>query len=307
MIGFLCNSEDVVNCYTNSFKPIIEKNISIVFFTINNIDLNNRKVRGIIASSLGIKKGEFKIPKIVFNFSKQCKKVNIKKLKLLCEIDEIEIINETNKFNQIMIMEILSSFRSTKRYILNYNKLSKKEISINHSTENSFLVMPKVGSSFNKMIYIDQMKPYIGYEEKLVQSKITTRSNKSLIIKYPKLKVYEDHLFVARTFVQKSSKKMWKYLYTSTNLNENIIPQGIINELETVSIKAVNYINNYIPSLGICFIDFVFGKNMKPYFLHFGGWDKQLLYEEGNEILHKEFCENLIQCYEHYASELQED
>ena len=312
MIGFLCNCQDIANyyrCCYDIFKPIIDKNISIVFFTINNVDLKNRKVRGIIASRSGIKRGELQIPNIVFNFSNQCKKANIKKLKLLCELNGLEIINETNKFNQIMIMQILSSFDSTKKYILHYNKLSEKEMNVNQAAEQSFLVMPKVGSSFNKMIYIEHLNPNLkvnlsDYEERPVQSKIITPSNKSLIINCPKLKVCGNRLSVARVFLQKSSKNMWKYLYSLTSLSRDITSQGIMNNLKTISMEAINHINNYIPSLGICFIDFVFDENMNPYFLHFGGWDKKLLYKKEDKILHKEFCENLIQCYKHYSSEL---
>lgn len=318
MIGFLCNSKEIVNYYTyyyNSFKTIIEKNIPIAFFTINNIDFNNRKVLGITVSKGGIKSSEIQIPRIVFNFSKQCKKDNIKKLKLLCEMEEIKIINEANRFNQFMIMEILSSLDSTKKYILPYYKSGEKEIGVDYETEYSFLVIPKVGSSLNRTIYIEQLQAYLGInntvhfpycEENQMKSKIIIPFNRSLIIKCPKLIVGESRLAVVRIYVQKVSKNLWKYLYSS-NVNKNIIEQSIMNDLKNISIESISYINNYIPSIGIGFIDFIFDEKMNPYFLHLGGWDRKLLHKKGEKSLHKEFCENLIQCYEYYGFKSQED
>jgi hypothetical protein len=303
MLGFLCNNEDVFNYYTShykNFKPIIDRDIKIAFFTLNNIDLNNR-VRCITASSLGIKKQELKIPNVIFNFSRQCKIEDIKKFKLLCELENLKIINETNQFNQIMIMEILSSFKNTKRYVLHYNKGTRKGINVNTSDgNNSFLIMPKIGSNFNKIIYLEQWNSAI-------QNKIATPSNKSLILRCPKLKLCGKNLAIARIFLQKNPIEAWKFLYCSKEQSETIFSKNILTDLKTISIKAVTHINNYIPSLGVCFIDFIFDENINPHFLHFGGWDKKLLYKYKNETIHKELCNNLIQYYENHSSELQVD
>ncbi|QGU95874.1 hypothetical protein GOM49_12935 [Clostridium bovifaecis] len=300
MIGLLCTSgkeEKYSALFHSIFKSASRnKNEAIVIFTVNNIDFSNKTFKGSLISGESIKPINFKLPSVIFNLSIQHKPSDIKKIRTLFDMDDFTLVNEVNRFNQLMLMEMLSSSESLIKYVLPFTKYTGGTLYTLFKEPSSILIMPQKGSSFSKIIYLEQLNSDIDSFIDDINNKVNfiLPKNYSLALKSPKLLSYRNHIPIFRIYVQKGINGIWRLLTSTVNLKEADAPQSSLKELQTIALESINYISKFIPNLGNCFIDFVLATQGNPYFMHLGGWDHKLFSAKLDQSIQKEFCENLI-------------
>ena len=153
MIGIIC-SEGKEKQYARQLHSLLqnisqEDDSSIIVFTISNIDFIKKTVSGSLITERKIKALATALPPTIFNLSLQRDKKSIKKLKLLVKFKGVKLINDVNRFDQRMVMEMLSSSGLTRRCCsCLYNVYDKEVRDFKPDDDRDYIVMPSKGSSF---------------------------------------------------------------------------------------------------------------------------------------------------------------
>jgi hypothetical protein len=283
-----------------------ETGITAVVFSLQNVNLSDNTVYGIVITGGQMKQMKTELPLIVFNLATQISRSDIKLLRRIAEIENLVLVNSTNRFSQSAIMEMLVSNESTQSCILPYNMLNIEDMDYVFSQANNFIVKPDYGSNQNKLIYARQSeygfdlfsrsgKQY--YHRMDLQSLMHTIAGKKayLFIKAPELVIYNDQLLVVRTYMQKCCNAHWKVLLKETFPQNIRIFRRYDNDVETLSREITECIGCFNPDNGICYIDFVISVQGKPFFLNFGGWDNRLLQKNISRNVKAELFENILE------------
>lgn len=304
MIGILSSNEmegeyaERLHYLFNSFRN--ESDESMIVFTINNIDLQNKVVSGTLISENKLRKARGPLPEIIFNFSLQKDDFGIKTRKALEELEEIKLINYINKFDQWMAMEILSASGKVKDYVLPYHIYNKAERNFRPDDHKKYITMPSRGASLSRVIYAepDPHTDIVRGTQYFKKGHISDYIDASLcqqrwlFLEVPTLILKNNGPIVVRVFMQKSNPKNW------ATLGKSIYPQvelGISEkELNSAAVNIVEEMNKFMPSVGHCFIDFIISNEGKPFFLHVGGLDQYFLKEELSKEIYKKFYKNLL-------------
>ena len=119
MIGILC-SDHLEKKYSEEFHAIYKsagtkRDDSIIVFKTSNINFTKKTVTGSLISNETIITVIEPLPSIIFNLSLQRDMNGIKARKKLEEIMEITLINDANKYDQFMMMDMLSSSKKTQK------------------------------------------------------------------------------------------------------------------------------------------------------------------------------------------------
>lgn len=309
MIGILCNHRKK-NLYTEFFYSMFKhynfrNNISIAVFDLSDVDLMSKNIVGNLVSDVSIKQVTIEIPRVIFNFSFQRKKADIKKLRSMHEMDKVLIVNEVNQFNQWMIMEILASSEIFKPYLLPYKVIDPNTSDDKNVRKKSFLLIPQSGSNTTKDILVRNKNSRFD----VYQNSKIHRVNKNIIqtilssdvarktwlsLDIPEIILSNNKPLVQRLYFQREAYGEWNIL-SGRFLSQEYDDYRInVNNYYGMLLTAVKYISNFIPSLGNCFVDLVFDTRGTPYFLHFGGWDKDYFIKNQNNYLNNVFARNLL-------------
>jgi len=315
MIGILCNAKRE-RFYSKRLhtllKPLAKgRKISVMVFSLSNVNIEERSVQGTLVTGERVRPASTFLPSLIFNFAVQRRRVNIKKMRSLMEIADIKIVNGVNHYNQWSIMEILSSSKKTKRYVLPYMNYSKEDICFDFTKVGNFIVKPEKRVNLNRIIYGRQsdfgFDLYGGYGSKRcyrldVQSVIhpAMRGKRWLLLKTPGLATYRNRLLIIRANLIKKHDGEWDVI------SKTIVPryEGVYAKLgkkiEKSALNIINCINAFIPDLGVAFVDFVLDRYGTPYFLNFGGWDGKLLTKKHKRNVRISVCKNILE----YAEKL---
>jgi hypothetical protein len=319
MLGVLCGdkgekkyAEKIHSIYKQSGN---EKDNNIVIFTISNIDFKDMTVKGRLVSGGDIKLVRTAIPRVILNVSVQRRGRDIKKLRRLAEFSDITLINEVNRFDQWMIMEIISSSELTKKYALSHHIYDKKARNYKPDDNKDYIVMPSRGSSLSRVIFTkpDSDTGQIGGSQYFRKGHICDYIDASLcqkrwiFIEAPDIMIQHNLPVIIRAYVQRGSGGNWNVL------GGNIYPrmqegkENLYRRIYKPALEIMNYITRFVPNLGICHIDFVFDSEGSPYFLHFGGFDTHFILNQNRskEFYHR-FYSNLIQLSDLYSRKPEE-
>jgi hypothetical protein len=306
MIGILCSNENeeiFSGKFDSLFKDIKKENDdTIIVFTISNIDFLEKTVKGSLISGKVIKSVTVSLPSVIFNFSVQLKSDCIKARKLLEDMEGVELVNNVNRFDQSMIMEILSASETTIKYLLPHYIYDKNIEEFKLDKNKQYISIPLKGTSISKIFYkkpeIDSDKSidsyYIekGHVHGLMKASLFER--KRILIEAPELLINNDQPVIVRTYVQRNYGKNWEVL------GGNIFPECDLSKdvsfekINEVALNSICYINNYMPTLGECFIDLLLSNDGKVYFLHLGGIGENFLELKQDKDFYKRFYKNLI-------------
>lgn len=294
MIGILCNSNKIkkLSLTLQNFLNSYRTDESFAVFSIDTIDLVNNTFNGYSVNNSKIEKLHSNIPSVIFNFSKQIRLKNTKKLRKLEETTNI--VNASNNINQFMIMQILSSHDNLKKHVLPFKKIDKNTFPEDLSKEKNCLIIPKKFSSTSKLFYI-KLENYLYLDE-------DTLSKMGYIIKCPNLLTSDKKVVVFRTYFQKGNKGEWTLLVSSISTNKITLKTKVINQFQDLSLSIINYVSKFMPSLGNCFIDLIIDSEFNAYFLHAGGWGYNVIDYISKENLQNDFCNNLINYYNYCSS-----
>jgi len=318
MIGILCNTKKE-GFYSRRlhalFKPLAkERKISVIVFSLSNINIEERTVQGTLVTREGVRPVKTFLPSLIFNFAVQRRRLNIKKMRSLMEVGDIKVVNGVNQYNQWSIMEILSSSKKTKKYVLPYMNYNKEDICFDFTKIGNFLVKPEKRINLNRIIYGRQsdfgFDLYGGYGTKRchrldIQGVIhpVMRGRKWLLLKTPGLATYRNRLLIIRANLIKKYDGEWNVL------SKTIVPhyEGVYAKLgkkiEKSALNIISCINGFIPDLGVAFIDFVLDRHGTPYFLNFGGWDGKLFSKKHKRSVRISVCKNILEYAEMLSGE----
>lgn len=306
MIGILCSNENeevFSEKLYNLFKVIKKGNEdTIIVFTILNIDFLTKTVKGSLISGKVVKVATVPLPSVIFNFSLQLKSECIKARKLLEDMESVELVNNVNRFDQSMIMEILSASDTTIKYLLPYYINDKNIAEFKLDESKRYMEMPLKGTSISKVSY---KKPegasdkLIGnyYVEKdhihgLINSALFNR--RKILMEVPELVTNNDHPVIIRTYVQRNYGKSWIVLGRNVFPKYDFSKDITFEKINEVALNVISYINNYMPTLGECFVDLLLSNDGKAYFLHLGGLGETFFELEQNIDFYKIFYKNMI-------------
>lgn len=310
MIGILCNRKR--ECmYARRFLSLVrplnaDMDIPIVIFRLPNVNLSERIVSGNIISKGRVWRAQTPLPKLIFNFSIQCKKSDIKKLRSLAETDGITIVNAANQYNQWSIMEMLSENHSFKKLILPFTVYSKEDIYHSLPNIHNFIFKSKNGSRLSRTVYVKKRDSGIcmySRDGKFngcpfdISDTVSSIMNckKWLLLETPELVTYKDHLLTVRIHLQKNSKDNWTLLSKAIYPSSNKMHDMLAEKLDVISIHVIEYINCFIPDIGICHLDFVFDIHGTPYILDFGGCDIRYLCKKQNKDIQANMYQNMFE------------
>lgn len=265
-IGILCNEKRMKTLYRRLhklFRPLIKgRDTSIVVFTLKGLDLRQKTVAGRMISCKRPSAITTDLPAIIFNLAVQRSRSEIKTVRGLMEMEDVALINITNRYNQWSIMEMLSSDNSLKKYVLPYAGTDRQNAKL--------IIKPMRGASQRRIIYGRQSEGH---------------RNRVLLLKAPGLPADNGRLCISRIFAQRNFNGDWEVL------SRHSVPQ---NECDA-AIHIISYVNRFIPDVFFCFVDFVADMNGTPYLISFGGWDNRILSRKRRRDIHTKVCKNMLE------------
>lgn len=287
MIGVLCNQKNEqlfsrrIHTIFQSFTK--ERNIPVIVFSIENINLEENTVVGSLVSEKTVSVVKAELPSLIFNLAVHYTRTDIKKIRNLMELDLVSIINITNRYNQRTIIEMLTSSAVTGRYVLPFRN------SDNENKEQSYIMKPLRGANLKKLVYVNRMQATSGYP-----SFDPTKKSELLFLKAPELITCSNKLCTARVYLQRNYNGDWKIL-SRTLPDDGSLFSKLKTEIDTVSIEITGCINKFIVDIFICLIDFVADMDGNLYLLSFGGWDNKILFKKENREVQVQLGKNLLE------------
>ncbi len=287
MIGILCDNGKV-SMYAHLLFPFIKsfkkKANAVVLFTIKGIDIKNKKVTGIIVDSSGIKKSIVTLPPVIFNFIYMERKNQVKTFESILSMNNIAIINEINRFNLLMIMQMLSSSVKFSEFVLPYRLYNANALKENGNLRHNVFIPLK---SSNKLQALYDEIPS-GVEKNALIKK------RWIQIKTPSIRMYKSMPFVIRNYVQKGSDGAWLSLGKMTLQRDIFKNTDFMKLIREISVDMAVFIEKFIPGMGICYMDFIIDEYNNPYFVNFGGFDRNIILQQKDMIIIKYFLKNLF-------------
>lgn len=316
MVGILCDSrkERVIARYFHKLTQAYDGNeaAAVIVFSLSNVNLFEKTVYGSLVSEKGIISIKTSLPLLIFNLAVQHKRSDMKKLRSLSEYDGMFLVNAANKYNQWSIMDMLLSGNKTRNYILPYTKYDKDDLCFDFSGIDKFILKPVKRSSLSGIIYGRQSNfgfdiySIYGtqcYHRLDIQNAINPiiKGREYLLLKTPELITYRNNLLVIRVYIQKMFDGRWKILSKTSIPQDEDVNDVLSKKTDTSSLHIANYVNCFIPDLGICFIDFVLDMHGEAYFINLGGLDSDLITRKRNTEVFAALCKNILEYAENIS------
>jgi hypothetical protein len=312
MIGILCTEgleKDYAEEFLLLFKQVGNKSDrKIIIFTISNIDFSKRIVSGSLVTKEDITIAQVELPLVIFNLSVQKDMKGIKGRRKLEEMDKLIFINDSNRYDQSMIMDMLNSSKRTTKYILTHHIYNKITRDFEPPTDKAYIIMPSRGTSLLRVIHAipkpnsDRVIGSQYFEKGHICDYIDASmcQKQWLFIEVPKLETYGNSPIIVRQYLQKNSGNSWRII------GRNVYPISepkiarFTEIVDYASYALIRHINRFLPSIGISYIDFILGVDGNPYFLHFSGFDQNFFDEKVDENFYKRFYRNMQSLSEDY-------
>lgn len=313
MFGILSNKSNI-KTYSNNLFSLFRSSLNnkfhtIIVFTIFDIDFSNKTVSGNLITKDNIEICKMPIPTVIYNFSYQQNNSDKKKIRILAEQDNVTLMNETNRFNQDMIMEMLSSCSQFNPMLLGQLDLLQKErkedslvipntsSQVNLNNEAGILILPKNRFYSSKVTWLKK-----DFEHDCCINQLVFNSELSVknwfVFGTSDLLLYKNHPVIITLYIQRGIHGKWTSL-PGTKLPKKMDENNtLIEKLNSAAIDISGYIGNFIPNIAFCGVTFVLDKNFNPFFINLGGWNPTLLRAKNNHDLQSDFINNLFGYYE---------
>lgn len=312
----------------------VRRNIRILFFTIDNIDLQERSVTGTMISDHIEYACKTAIPKYIYNTGTQLKLKNKDKIKQLHMVYNVTVINPVNLFNQSVVFDILSSLSSSREFIYPSALFSPSVINdyLKDADSDSLLLIPEdyrsnessariekvpYGSHNSCIIYIGGSKQTCDEEELFPAINKMLNGGKYIMMRGKKTLNWNNAPLEARIFMQKDITGEWNvtammakserfsadntYAEPADGLEKvllEIAPDDIETTEDLLSKYSRNicvYLDFYFPFLGSCTLDYIFAENHRPYLIGVCGVDqKNDLYRSDGKNSWNKYMNNAI-------------
>lgn len=315
MIGILCGfnmENDIAAALLHSMKPFPQSDaMDILIFSAPNINLADQTVFGNLLSNGSVRQIKARIPALIFNFSLQHRRSDVKKLREVTAGENTVILNAENIFNQYAVMQMLSSDPKTKDWVLPYSLYNMQSRPAGLNNMDSFIIKPENGVNLAKMIYVNRVEPVyhiyslLGgpyYRVSDINQGLTpiVRDRQWLLIETPELLTDKSRLIVTRSYLQKKPDQTWQVTLQTCLFQSGAAEKIHAADLNSKLLRTVQTVNCYIHDLYLCFIDFVFTPDGTPYFLNFGGWQDCLLNKNQTSPAQEKLCKNILEYAKQY-------
>lgn len=306
MIGILC-SNFKERAYAQKLHTLYQKlkgqyDSPIIVFTISNINFNNKTVSGSLVSGEKISRANVPLPPVIFNLAHQRDKDGIRRQRYLAGIADVTLVNQINRFDQWMIMEMLSVSRTTAKNLLPYHIYNKNARDFSPDDDKSYIAMPSRGASLSRIIYArtDPKSDSITGTQYFKKGHICDYIDASLcqrrwiFMEVPDILTHNNRPVIIRTYLQRGASKAWMVIGRNIYPRLKLEDSGLLKKVDEASLVAIRHISNFIPTMGHCFFDCILGSDDNPYFLHLGGFDQNFLYQRQGEMSYKQFYRNIL-------------
>ena len=285
MIGILC-AKRKKNKYSKKFYNLINmyisyKTESIIVFSVSDLDFNNKTVNGNLITQDKIKSLTTPIPRIINNFLSPRTKTSRKIIKSISEQPDIILINEANRFNQRMIMEMLLSSAKTKDFVASYSIHNSSEIN-NVTQKSEALIIPETGNNCITLYTISNV---------MKNQSCLLSKRKWIVFDIPNTLKQNGDPIIFKLHAIRDTKDKWNVLPLSKSILKNEAGSKLTQILYKSTLGIAGRIGNFIPSLSFCTVNIVLDENHSPFLVSFDGWDSSLLFKKQNSDMLDLFAE----------------
>lgn len=292
MIGVLCNPRDeekLAQMLHQQLSPqLIGRPMPILVFSIQNLNLIDDSVFGSLVSAEGVTPQKADLPDLIFNFSVQHQLTDIQKLRQLTEDQRLTVINPTNRLDQFVVLQALSSSPETSRYLLPFHKINLKRGSAELEKFSRFLLKPLCGTSLAAIQlgrYSEEGCELIGLQGKSQVHVSSLGSDVSPVLQKKSWVLFElpestpeDEIpSVTRTFFVRDFSGKWNLLTHQCATGREGENGRFGRWLEPVMQNILQTVQHPMPDLVLCFVDLLHLQGQLPCFLSLGGWQSSLL------------------------------
>ncbi|ACV61849.1 hypothetical protein Dtox_0960 [Desulfofarcimen acetoxidans DSM 771] len=287
-----------------------EHGISIICFSIDELDLEKELVSGILVSGDFVGSYITQIPSYIYNLALHEKTSSIRGMRRLRMMEKITVINPVNRFNQSIIFDILASISDIDDLMLPYDKLSQAILLEFLQKYDLVFLVPERGLFVHKSIIIEKNIDgmHNSYSINIGEDKVFCQENylflnirklikerKYMVLKGTRLLGRGGFPLEARVYIQKDASGNWqvtemlvkeenlqrggerKGIYLLHDILADIFPEQadeVEEKLYSYSINICVYLSYYMCNLGSCTLDFVIDEKGNPYLLYFGGCEQ---------------------------------
>jgi hypothetical protein len=317
IVGILYNENQqryISSVIRNLQNVADRKKVSILLFTIDNVDLNNGLVTGTLISDSIVKEITIAIPQFIYNTGYYTKPSNRNKIKQLCMTYGSIVVNPINTFNQAVVFDILSSLPNSKDFILPFSRLTPSVLEEYLNFSNSIFLVPESGlirsaairieKSRNPeenhiIVYVGKNRHYFNGDNCFQDIKKMLGNKEYMVIQGRRSLMWNDSPLEGRVYIQKDISGKWNvtdiiakneiffkdsmFKDTTDDLRKALLDscpdedevEETIEHLANYSKNTCVYLDYYFSQLGSCTLDFIIDKRGMPYLIHFGGWDQK--------------------------------
>lgn len=307
-VGLLC-SPKTERIYALRLSRLLTKRENdageaFLLFSLSNLSLIDRTVYGTRVTAGAVEAVHAGLPHVVYNLAVQHQWKDIRKFRGMMELEGVATVNSANRYNQRADMEILSSCDETRGYVLPFESYGGADLTYDFKKAGRFILRPESGDDSARVIY--GCRAQAGFDlynwagnrfshlfDLSEALRPTVRSGSWLLLRTPELAVSRSRLLMTRAFLQRGKGGEWCVLgQTGAAQNSGVIRHPDEKAASTL-LRLVGRIGCFIPDLGVCHIDLVYGVGGEPYFLGLGGWHRLLLGCR-TDGLRRTVCENLL-------------
>lgn len=335
LVGVLHNEVQkkyLISILKNLQELAKRRNINIICFTLENVNINEGLVAGLIVDGSSITQQTVSIPKCTFNLGYYSKVENVNKIKQIHMMYKSIVVNPVNIFNQAVVFDVLSSVQVLKEHILPVSTLSPSIISEYLLNSDTVFLLPEKGVHSNTVVKIEkhsqnrknncsieigEICQYCSEKNLYLCVKKMIANKRYMVVQGKKALLWNGSLLEARVYVQKGITGKWGiteliakneifikdsiYKDTADELERiliNIIPdkvEEIIQSLENISLNICSYMDYYFLHLGSSTIDFIIDEEGNPFIIGFGGWDqKNYLFKLNGKHIWDKYISNSV-------------
>lgn len=310
MIGFLCSEnreETVLRVLSTTLKPMLARaDEKALFFTLANVNLEEKRIYGTKLENFTAIKGVFPLPSMVVNLSKQRRYADVKKMRALAELPGTRIFNAVNRYNQRAVTSMLMSDSTAAKLILPSEpfRLSANTRKSLRRFPPNFFLRPENSTDRTKILYcrnhdskIEIFNPQgISYEPQnfLAYVKTVQGNEKWLLQKAPELLLTKNRFCTARIWAQRLPEGEWSPIFDSFEKSCVSLQKTTEEKIIVVLQSIAECIHCYIPTILFCFVDLAFDSNGNPFFLGFGGWQDSIILQKDEPEAKERICRNIL-------------
>jgi len=309
-LGFIVNAKKrrTMETMIGYFEHLSEQQrVRIVCFPLENVDLEELVVEGIVVA--GSRKWQecVKLPSFLYNFALHSTANDIDKMRTLRKTENITVINPINRFNQSIIFEMLASLNSLQPYLLPSAPFTESTLNEFIDKYDSLFLLPdktfrppkavtvqKTGTD-RFMIRIGR-RGFMCRKDELLSVLLKMTDNQKYVLMKGIERVGEWERCEATVFLQKDATGEWSVAKMATNQgmfsnspscdeSVNRLPDDAFGlclmkqTLADVSLRIGKFLDFHIPFLGSCTLDYIFEEN-RPRLVYFSGFELRRLDSE---------------------------